>query len=301
MPAAFLHKMSLNTRLVWALLLVMTVADAAGMAVMGVEPYAPRFLVLLAAVTGMLGLSAFYTFLRRDARIAALAHTGAVTLVFTTAAAVMSYLAVMWRHPLIDDALSRFDLSLGLDWKAAYDFVRGHFALHLALALAYFSLIVQMLLLLCLLNFLKMQQRCWELMWLFMATSIGCLVVSAFLPAAGAFAFYQTEANDPYVLAFNDLRDGTLKIWGQVEMQGVIQFPSLHAALGVVFAYAARGVRVLFAVFLVLNILLILGTPSAGGHHFADVLAGLALAAVAIAAVRAVFKRATPESFAVKP
>ena len=274
-----------NTKAVWALLALLIVVDVVlgGMEGLSIAP--ARFLQVLAGTVFMLALSYFYTYHRKDPRIATLTHLGAVTLAFTTAAAVLSYITVIWGRPLIDRYLVQMDHSMGFDWITAYDWLKMHRALYVAFGLAYFSLIIQMLVLLVSLNFLRMTSRGWELMWLFIITSLTCVIVGAVLPAAGAYGYFQI-GDDPYVHAFSALRNGSLKVLGAEEMQGVVQFPSLHIALAIVFAYAARGVRVLFPIFVILNILLVLGTPAFGGHHLTDIIAGALVALVAIMGMR---------------
>ena len=70
------------------------------------------------------------------------------------------------------------------------------------------------------------------------------------------------------------------------QVNGLITFPSFHAALGLILIYVTRGIRVLFPISLGLNVLMIAATPTVGGHYFVDVLAGLAVVPLAIMLVR---------------
>jgi len=289
-------KATFNTLCVWSLLGFLGLLDAVWMTARGFSAAPLRFLELLAAAGAMLALSAFYTYVRRDVRIATLTHLGAVTLVFSAAGAVFSYLLVTLNLPLIDAELSAADRAMGFDWPGVYGWMMQHRALRIPLILGYASLIPQLLLLLLVLNFRRMVVRSWELMWLFIAAALSCILISAFVPAAGAYAFYHMGMEDPYVAAYAGLRDGTLKVFG--EMQGVVQFPSLHVALAIIFAYCARGIRWFFPFMILLNALLVLATPAMGGHHLTDVLAGALLAVACIFAVRRIFNGRGPEDFA---
>ena len=65
--------------------------------------------------------------------------------------------------------------------------------------------------------------------------------------------------------------------------QGIITFPSYHAALGLLLligAFANRGLR---WPFVAMNITMIAASPIDGGHYFVDVAAGLAIAAASYA------------------
>jgi membrane-associated phospholipid phosphatase len=64
--------------------------------------------------------------------------------------------------------------------------------------------------------------------------------------------------------------------------EGIITFPSLHAALGLLFAAALWRVRGIKSAALVLALTLI-ATPAYGRHYFADVIAGVAAANASIA------------------
>ena len=276
---------SRNTKAVWCLLTLLALVDILLGSMEGLSIAPARFLQVLAGTVVMLALSYIYTYIRPEPRIALLTHQGAVTLAFTTIAAVFSYITVIWGQPLIDRDLVRLDHWLGFDWITAYDWLKVNRILYMTFGIAYFSLIIQMLVLLVVLNFLRLGRRSWELMWLFIITSIACITIGAFFPASGAYGYFQI-GDDPYVHAFSALRNGSLKVLGAEEMQGVVQFPSLHIALAIVFAYCARGVKILFPVFVVLNILLALGTPAFGGHHLTDIIAGALLAVLAIIGLR---------------
>ncbi|KVU41503.1 hypothetical protein WK68_11985 [Burkholderia ubonensis] len=52
------------------------------------------------------------------------------------------------------------------------------------------------------------------------------------------------------------------------------------------FAYAIRHVRVVLPVAVLANIAMILSTPTQGGHYLVDVIAGLVVGALSIAAAR---------------
>jgi membrane-associated phospholipid phosphatase len=61
-----------------------------------------------------------------------------------------------------------------------------------------------------------------------------------------------------------------------------VVFPSFHATLAVLCAYAARPLRILKFPLLALNLLIVLSSPAMGGHYFVDIIAGIILAALTI-------------------
>ena len=74
-------------------------------------------------------------------------------------------------------------------------------------------------------------------------------------------------------------------------MEGIVRFPSFHTALAVIFTYAHRGIRWSFPPVAALNGVMLRSIPSEGGHYLVDMIAGGAVALVAIGLVRAVLAR----------
>jgi len=72
---------------------------------------------------------------------------------------------------------------------------------------------------------------------------------------------------------FLGLRDGTFHTINGLNSEGIITFPSLHAALSILFATALWRVRGIKWAGLALNGLLLISTPAFGSHYFVDVLA----------------------------
>src|SRR5262249_43347877 len=104
-----------------------------------------------------------------------------------------------------------------------------------------------------------------------------------------------TAADSPHVLptvstswpVFHGLRDGSFRALVAVGSEGIITFPSLHAALAVILIIALWPIRMLRWVILVLNTVMLVATPIDGSHYFIDVIAGIAVAVLAVLAARA--------------
>ncbi|WP_224788929.1 phosphatase PAP2 family protein [Pandoraea terrae] len=88
---------------------------------------------------------------------------------------------------------------------------------------------------------------------------------------------------------FYALRSGTVSVLDP--LQGLMSFPSFHTITAVLCAYAVRSVQPVFPLAVVLNVVMVCSTPTQGGHYLSDVLAGLAVAVVAILAVRICMSR----------
>jgi membrane-associated phospholipid phosphatase len=83
--------------------------------------------------------------------------------------------------------------------------------------------------------------------------------------------------------------------------EGIITFPSLHAALGVLFPAALWRVSGVRWIALGLNSLLLMATPAYGSHYVIDVIAGILVAAacwIAVARILDAASRKQPEPVA---
>ena len=281
--------LSLNTRLVWSLIALFGAGDIVGLKAEGMRFVPHDFLTNLFTVSILVTISIVYTYIRYSPRIAEMTHMAAVFLSFAAVTAMASYLVASWHRPLVDDYLVAADHAMGLDWLASYKWITAHPLIYKVLYFAYYTLIPQIIFLLIFLSFRGRCARSWEMIWLFIVSLTICIAFSALWPAVGAFGYYHVEADRDYVHVFMGLYNGTLRVIGDTRVQGIIQFPSFHVALGILLTYVARDVRILFMFFLALNILLFVSTPVIGGHHFADVWGGVVLALATILVVRKAF------------
>jgi len=80
------------------------------------------------------------------------------------------------------------------------------------------------------------------------------------------------------------LREGVLREIHLDAVNGIICFPSLHAAVAVIVPFTLRWNKSLFCAVVVLDGVMFLSAVPSGNHYFADVLGGVTVAAVAIAA-----------------
>jgi membrane-associated phospholipid phosphatase len=81
---------------------------------------------------------------------------------------------------------------------------------------------------------------------------------------------------------FLGLRDGSFRLVMASGSEGIITFPSLHAALAVILIAAFWPVPIARWVSAVVNALMLAATPIDGSHYFVDVLAGIAIAVLCL-------------------
>ena len=248
--------------------------------------------------------AAFYTRVRVDERFSACCLGLAQALLFSAVGSILSYLLARTTMPLCDSALGAWDGALGLDWVGYAHFVDTHAWLVPIYRVAYASLIPQTIVIILALGFTgKIDQLRKFILAAILSGTVSVLLAGAF-PAIGTFAHFGLKPSDfTHVwqsTGLADLRDflavrsGSMTILDLRRMQGIIIFPSYHAALALVagWAFWKSGLAWLRWPGVLLALVTIVATPVEGGHYFIDVIVGLAIAAASIAgASRLVFVR----------
>lgn len=265
---------SSEVRRLWIAIAIVAAVDFVWLRVAGmaVSIDATQAVTFCAAVL----LSIVYTSFRPDRRIAELATACAQVIAFTAAGATLSYLTVTAKFPLVDRQLAAADALLGLNWLAFFEWVEARPTIKEVLTIAYHSCMPQVAVLLLWLSACGRFERIREFVWLFVTSLLVIIPISWIFPAASAWVYFDVVGRaDAYHLAdFNALRNGEMTRISLTQVNGLITFPSFHAALAIILIYASRGVKVLFPAFLVLNLLMLAATPTVGGHYFIDIIAG---------------------------
>ena len=231
-------------RLIWGLV----VATAA---VVLAAPFASNFHIewwsLVPPAGASLALYAgawIYRNWRQDHRLASGLESTAQLIAFTAVGAPLSYVAVAVGAgiPLQDNFFDAIDRALGFDWMALLRFLNDTPTLFAGLRLIYGSLLPQMVLaVLC----LAFTGRLVGLRIFILAFILAALITIAFstvMPAAGVWLHYGLTEQDSRVVpvvstvwpVFTGLRDGTLRALVGLGAEGVITFPSLHAAAAII-------------------------------------------------------------------
>lgn len=196
---------------------------------------------------------------------------------FSTFAIGLQYVIFATNFPLADDAFLRADTALGFDWDRYSNWLARHPTLDGVFDSAYASPGVQLLCLFVVHCMRRDDDGNGEFMWCFMITLLLVQTVALPFPAMGYPGKIGQQHIDQLIAARNGMVTG---------IDGIITFPSFHAAVGVLFVYAVRAIKPLLVIAIPLNALLILATPPHGGHYLVDVIAGVVVAGVAIALVR---------------
>jgi len=239
----------------------------------------------------ILGFALYYARWREgEERIAETLLLVAMTLWFTQAFGLASYLILDASPHDGDAALAAVDQLLGVSTTAIADWVAARPLLNLGLELAYASFLVQFILVAVALGLLLGDTRAaWQ--WLTMCVFGAALGMGLFwfFPAKGppALALHPSLDQLDFLRQYDAVRAATPFHFTVPQATGIITFPSFHTFFGLANVWAFRGHRRAFVAMALLNACMIAATVTTGWHYAADVLASFALAAAAIGLVHA--------------
>lgn len=216
--------------------------------------------------------------------------------IYSIAVVLMSYLFTAANMPLADAALVHADRALGFDWMGWLGWVNEHPRLGIILAYAYQSSMPQVACVLVLLAFTNRHDHLAEFLTLFWLTTVTTITISALLPAIGAYEYFQPARHLYENLAPSGgiahidqvlgLRNGTDRLIDLANLNGLVAFPSFHTQLAVITTWAFWRVPLVRYPAAILNGLVVMSTPTQGGHYLVDILAGGSLAVLFIMFLR---------------
>lgn len=246
--------------------------------------------VVMVGIFGIIGLG--YRKRRKTPEIPAMLAALSQAWLFAALGAILSYMLAARSGPLWDSSLFAADRALGLDWRSYLAFVDSQPWLAELLSRSYRSLIPQLIVLIVALSFLGKLHAMRVVICASILTGMVTIILSGFFPAVGNFVFLglgpadypnlEPAAAFVHMHDFEALRAGSLRTLTLPDMQGIVTFPSYHAALAAIYCWGFYHARLLRWPGMIVSALTILATPIDGGHYFIDVIAGLALAAAGI-------------------
>lgn len=200
---------------------------------------------------------------------------------------ILSYLAATLGFGLLDFELARIDSALGFDWASWFQVVEATPRLKGILSLAYSSMFPQIILAIIFFAHPRRAVAAMELWWTTMLAVIFTCLLSGVMPALGTYAYYNVHPDlGVHLEDLHALREGRMTIFPSLVLRGIITFPSFHAAIAVLLCYPYRGFKWLFRAACILNFIMLISVPSQGGHYLADVIGGVAVAALSIGLYR---------------
>lgn len=195
--------------------------------------------------------------------------------------------------PLADWWLSDADRALGFDWVAYSKMTAGFYVVYAA---AYKSLMCQPAFAAFALFLSRQPDRGWQMVMAALVTLAICSAIFPFAPAIGASEFYRFPVHTPappFSPVLLELKSG-LRVLDAHSFQGLISFPSFHAAAAAILAWGCWTTIFRWPM-LALNIIVCLSAISMGSHYLVDILAGLVASGVAIAIATRIGADGTPQ------
>lgn len=223
-------------------------------------------------------------------------ESAAIVIAVGLSLACLSYLGPITDFPLRDREMIWFDSHLGFDWLQIMRRLDHVPPVLTILDGAYATFTSQLIgTVLVLIAFARIRELdCFFIT--FVCASVLAELASILLPTLGpmltigsssSFLHLPTlgRATGAIVLA---LRSGGLRTIDFNAIDGIISFPSLHAAVAVIVPYTIRSIRPLFWPMLILDGLMLISAVPSGNHYLSDVLGGVAVAVLAIACGRGI-------------
>jgi hypothetical protein len=210
----------------------------------------------------------------------------ALLLTFSHIGGPLQYAIIALNVPVADGWLAEADALMGVHVPTLVSWTSAHPALTSILRTAYLSLLPQFVLPVVVLGCWYRDRRAlWEYAWHFQICLVAALVGLSLFPAACAFSYYGFESlldQTRFATQFEALRNGTMTVVHPKNLEGMITFPSFHAAGGLLVTWSFRRYPVWFAALGCLNALLIASTVLTGAHYAIDVLAAAGVFAVSV-------------------
>lgn len=227
----------------------------------------------------------------------ALYITGLFYLIACGAALSCSVLTIT-ALPYADNALAAADRALGFDWLAMHAWFQHSPIWSRVLIQSYFALNWGPQVLIFLLCALRSREAAFGFLTAWAVALVLTVVIYPLFPAIAAFHHYgltpdmmpgQTATASwqlPEIM--EGLRNGTDRVLGRAELTGIVTMPSFHAAGAILLMWGYWTFKRLRVAAVALNGTMFLSAVPVGGHYLVDIIAGLALAVLAIVVSKAV-------------
>ena len=288
----------------WAVLLGAGMATAGAGALLGFSVPVQEIRVTVVLVAGLLAVAAWSEVVWNSPAIAEPCALFAFWVAMLAILLPASYFAAAYNLPLVDAEFSRWDYAVGFDWRWFQGlFARHVWAARISARIYQYAVLQALLAVICLAANREMVRLNTYLSSLLIATII-TIVLSALLPATGAYTYYGLTDADKghlldfvmvpsYIADFTAVRAGTLRHLG-LDLDGIIQFPSYHTIIALSAAWATWKVRWIGPLNAAVTAAVVVTTLPIGGHHLIDLAGGAVVFAGSLVFVTAVERPSAP-------
>lgn len=253
-------------------------------------------LVVVSEVLTFVGLCAWCLHRLGRVRLACAVLAATTLFAIILLALLETALLATQAPPFADPLLAAADALVApwLDWQGLATWFSVHPTTAAAGEWVYHSIAWQPFVLIAALCWTRRPQECWRFIGMWTFALMLCEIVFARYPGVGAYAFHHVDASlaSPTSHAVSSgqlrllakLRGGSLTVIDNGCIGGIITFPSFHAVAAALLARSYWRIPALRWPFAVLNLAMLATAVPMGGHYVVDLIAGLAVATLAIAA-----------------
>lgn len=245
-----------------------------------------------------------YAYWRKLTPLYAAFDTLVAGFLITIPVIVWTYVAISFDMPLADGNLVALDTALGFDWRSFISYVDQRPWLSIAFAIAYSSFFLQLVLLPVYFAMRGKPVRACAIVFCYTLLCLISCIVSIWYPSVAPYAYnevgvdglFSINAEYGYIFLehFHAVRNQPQYVLDFEGVAGIITFPSVHAGVAGLCAWAAWDSRLLRWPFLALNIAMAASAISHGSHYLVDVVAGLGIAGLTVSIATALFYPASP-------
>lgn len=225
---------------------------------------------------------------QQEAPLIAVINGACLLITFAGFYAVATYMVPEHASRLWDQTFVMWDAALGLSADTIVRAVRSIEWLDTTFAIIYFCYFLQLgLVVPYTAGVRRSPERMYSALAQIFICAIFALIIFAFMPALNAMDYFKYEdiyQTQPIIDHIKSIRAGTFtKLKFEENIQGLIQFPSMHAGLAVVFAWEFRhDHKIVFGALVLWNILVIFSAITTGAHYVVDIFGGVFIAILSI-------------------
>lgn len=247
-------------------------------------------LLLLISLGVLFTVFFIYKYLRPEPRITEAIHLTIMISLFSYPMFILSYLVYTLNMPLIDSALALIDSYLGFSSSNLVYWSRNHLHWHVFFAVIY-DMYYPELPFIIIYFYVFADKVCLNrFIMQVMLTILITIVIAGLLPSLGPYGWYPYEPAPMNLRSLNHIYELRQNILDIRLRDGVIAFPSLHAAMAFLYIYALRKTRkIVFFPVLLLNLLMIFSCLNVGEHYLADILGGAVVFLIVVGLDKLVF------------
>ncbi|WP_420339104.1 phosphatase PAP2 family protein [Roseibium sp.] len=238
-----------------------------------------------------------------DKRFAAAFEVLGVGFLLSVPVVISTYLAISRGMPLADEWLMQVDRQLGFSWVAYVEFIDQYVLLSAVMEIAYGAFPLLLVFVPLLVIFRGDISKAYAFVFGFGFICFVSSLISAWFPAKAAFYSYGLRAADfeninpiigyAFLDHFNAAHSGQLKTISVDNLDGILTFPSVHAAVGFWVIWAVWDLKKIRWLVGGLGLVMAISAISYGGHYLIDVIAGLGVTIATGLAAQYLFLRRT--------